>query len=152
MARRNRNFDAISLLKYSNKMKHVAKATGGSEGTSELYGYQYAIGQGGYIELRKRIKTFLDGQNVPGAIRPSFYALGQTVFRMLIRDGVPKSELANEVDNIVKRYFVEGTDAYEIAKKMMDDVFGLGTNNDKAKKNPAEIKAKEKKTPAEATA
>ncbi len=148
MARKSRNFDAISVLKYSNKMRHVAEGTGGATGTAELYAYEYAIGQGGYISLRRRIKEFLDGQGVAGAIRPSFYALGQTLFKALVRDGVSKDELSRNIDAIVGRYFVSGTDAYNIAKKMVEDVFGIGGRGNKASEIPAEIKQEEKTTTA----
>ncbi len=143
MARRNRNFDAISILKYSNKMKHVAEGVGGSEGTAELFAYEYAIGQGGYIALRKRVKEFLDRKGVQGAIRPSFYALAQTIFKLLVKEGVSKEDVGNNIDSYVGRYFINGTKAYDLAKKMVEDVFGVGAMSNKANETPAQIKEAE---------
>jgi hypothetical protein len=134
VSRKNKKFSGRSIAKYSAKMEDIMKERGMDDASArhaaEMAAYHYAIGQGGYHVIRKKVGMILDKEKISGSLRLPFYAMAQRVYKMVISGKMDVDEIIAEKEQILDRYFSKGTEVYEIASKIFDIIVGKDSWSD----------------------
>ncbi|NPA98169.1 MAG: hypothetical protein GXO43_02210 [Crenarchaeota archaeon] len=117
-------------MRYQAKVGKMMKAVSGNDADAQnltaMAAYNFAIGQGGYHVIRKNVSMFLDRNKVPRPARLPFYAMTQYVYRMITKEHIPRSELVNQKEEILSKYFEQGTRFYDLASTILDGMLGEG--------------------------